>query len=351
MKGAETVKILILGAGAIGTMLGVSLAISGRSVTFFDRSTVREEIARKGLKLVVDGIEKSLRNVKTISEEELRRHEEPFDLAVLSVKAYHSEAILNVLERKSFVSLLTIQNGVGNEEMLAARFGSRQIFSGAITLPVAVNGLGEVEITNRKGGIGIAAVHKSDSCNEIGSLFRRAGFCVELYRSYRELKWSKLLLNMVGNALSAILDMPPARIFYDRQLTKLEKFAFMEALAVMKALKLEVVDLPGYPVRALSMLFSLFPPTLIEMIITARVGKARGSKMPSLALDLSSQSQSSEVEVLNGAVVREGNRLNVPVPVNTILYETLKAMMKGEIPRDSMKGNINAMIEKAGLRR
>ncbi|MHC9540144.1 MAG: ketopantoate reductase family protein [Vulcanimicrobiota bacterium] len=350
MKGAETVKILILGAGAIGTMLGVSLALSGRSVTFFDRSTVCEEIARRGLKLVVDGVEKRLRDVNTISEEELHMHEEPFDLAILSVKSYHSEAILKTLERKSFVSLLTIQNGVGNEEMLSTRFGPKQIFSGAITLPVAVHGLGEVEITNRKGGIGLAAVHEGDSYNDLGTLFRRAGFCVELYRSYRALKWSKLLLNTVGNALSAIMDIPPSGIFYNRQLTKIEKLAFMEALAVMKARKIEVVDLPGYPVKALSTIFSLFPPTLIEMIMTAKVGKARGSKKPSLALDLASQSPFSEVEMLNGAVVREGNRLNIPVPVNAMLYETLTAMVKGEIPHDSMKENIDALMKKAGLR-
>jgi len=350
MKGEETVKILILGAGAIGTMLGVSLAVSGRSVTFFDRAAVCEEIARRGMKLVIDGVERRLSDVNTISEEELHMHGEPFDLAIISVKAYHSDAILNTLERKSFVSLLTIQNGVGNEEMLSTRFGPKQIFSGAITLPVAVHGLGEVEITNRKGGIGLAAVHQGDSCNELGSLFSRAGFCVELYRSYRAMKWSKLLLNMVGNALSAITDIPPSGIFYNRQLTKIEKLAFMEALAVMKAQKIDVVDLPGYPVKALSMLFSLFPPTLIEMIMTARVGKARGTKKPSLALDLASGSPYSEVEMLNGAVVREGNRLNIPVPVNAMLYETLTAMVKGGIPCDSMKENIDALIKKAGLR-
>jgi len=343
------VKILILGAGAIGTMLGVSLALSGRSVAFYDRPEVCGEISARGLKLVVNGVEKELRNAGTISEEGLREIEEPFDLAILSVKAYHSDAILGMLDRKSFVSLLTIQNGVGNEEKLVKRFGPKQIFSGAITLPVAVRAPGVVEITNQKGGIGISAVHEGDSCNEIGSLFRRAGFSVELYLDYRELKWSKLLLNMVGNALSAILDVSPAGIFYDRQLTKIEKLAFMEALAVMKAQKLDVVNLPGYPVKALATMFSQLPPTLIEMIMTAKAGKARGSKKPSLAIDLLSQSQFSEVEVLNGAVAREGKRLNIPVPVNEALYEILTAMVNGEIAGDSMKGNADAIMRKAGL--
>lgn len=328
-------KILILGAGAIGTMLGIKLSLSGADVTFFDQVDVLHKFSDSGMSLKMDGREYRIRKIKTTSSLDLPEH--AFDLAVICVKSYHIEDICNSINRKVFTALLTIQNGIGNEEFLAKKYGPHQLFSGTITLPVASIATGESEITNIKGGIGLAAVHKSDSCEELCALFRRAGFETIVYENYKEMKWSKLLLNIIGNALSAILDMSPGEIFDNRKLTKIEKKSIEEGVELMKAMKLNVVDLPGYPVRLITWIFSVLPPTIIEIIMSMQKSMARGKKMPSLHIDLESKSMHSEIEVLNGAIFTEGKRLGISVPANRLLYEILSGIVNGEISRDEYR--------------
>ncbi|MDQ7822869.1 MAG: 2-dehydropantoate 2-reductase [Candidatus Eremiobacteraeota bacterium] len=338
-------RILIIGAGAIGTMLGVRLTLSGKEVTYHDRPEVIAALAKDGLSMVVDGKTHRVSQVRTDGDLSGGLRRVPYDLAILCVKAYHTEEAVKKLDRSLFTSLLTIQNGVGNEEFLISRFGADQLFSGAITLPVGRNPAGVPEIANARGGIGVAPVRKGDSCEEVLTLFKRADFVTRIYGDYRALKWSKLLINMLGNAASALLAVPPQEIFYDRRLTGIEKEAFLEALEVMKKMKIAPVDLPSYPVRLIALLFSLASPTMLEVIVNSQKSMSRGSKMPSLYLDLESGSGSSEVEVLNGAVAREGERLGVRVPVNKFLYRTLDAMAKGRIPRDRFRGKREEFLE------
>ena len=322
-------KILIIGAGAIGTMLGVKLSLAGADVTFYDHPEVLKKIAEGGLSLKMEKREYVLNNVKTVDCDALPRAG-TFDLGILCVKSYHTEKICACIPPKAFSQLLTIQNGVGNEEYLASTFGEQCILAGTITLPVAIRGTGKVEITNRKGGIGLSSIRENAMCRDLKHIFEKTGFDVRVYENYREMKWSKLLLNSIGNASSAILDMSPEEIFDNRRLTKIEKVAFMEGLAVMKALNLSLVELPGYPVRIIGLVFRSSPPTLLELIMSVFKPSSRGSKMPSLHIDLSSGSPHSEVEVLNGAIVKNAESAKVPVPVNTLLYSTLSGIVRGD---------------------
>jgi 2-dehydropantoate 2-reductase len=104
-----------------------------------------------------------------------------------------------------------------------------------------------------------------------------------------------------------------------------------ECLAVMEAQKFEVVDLPGTPVRALAFATTL-PLWLSRLLLSRAAGAGRGAKMPSFHIDLHSGRGKSEVEYLHGAVVRAGEKFNVPTPVNKILTATLIALTNKEIP-------------------
>lgn len=329
-------KLLIIGAGAIGTMLGVKLSLAGADVTFYDHPEILRDLSEKGMSLKVGRREYVLNNVKYLDSTSISRSG-PFDLAVLCVKSYHTEKVCQSIPQGCFSQLLTIQNGVGNEEFLAQKFGAQCILAGVITLPVAVHGPGRVEITNTKGGLGLSSIRENAFCKDMKYLFERAGFDVRVYEDYREMKWSKLLLNIIGNATSAILDMSPVEIFDNRRLTSLEKQAFVEGLCVMKSLRLKLVELPGYPVRIIGIIFRHSPPTLLELIMSIQKSSSRGSKMPSLHIDLSAGSHYSEIEVLNGAIVKEARALGINVPVNTILYETLRGIVNGEIAWDRFR--------------
>jgi 2-dehydropantoate 2-reductase len=107
-----------------------------------------------------------------------------------------------------------------------------------------------------------------------------------------------------------------------------------EALAVMDSQHIPVCDLPGTPVRLLVGIVRSLPPFLSQMLLANSLGKGRGAKMPSFHVDLHSGRGQSEVDYLNGAVVRFGQRFGVPTPVNLWLNETLMGMASGSIPKD-----------------
>jgi 2-dehydropantoate 2-reductase len=121
-----------------------------------------------------------------------------------------------------------------------------------------------------------------------------------------------------------------------------------EALAVMKAQNIGVVDLPGTPVRALA-LATKIPAFIARPLMIKAVGGGRGAKMPSFHIDLHAGRGKSEVDFLNGAVVRAGVKSNIPTPVNKTLNETLLALTRKEIPLEQFAhqpDNLLALVVK-----
>jgi 2-dehydropantoate 2-reductase len=111
----------------------------------------------------------------------------------------------------------------------------------------------------------------------------------------------------------------------------LEMRMLRETLAVMRANRIRVVNLPRVPVRLL-VLATHLPEFIALPLILKAVGGGRGGKMPSFHIDLHSGRGKSEVDWLNGAVVRYGETTGVPTPVNKLLTGTLMALTRGEIP-------------------
>ena len=162
------------------------------------------------------------------------------------------------------------------------------------------------------------------------------------------MKWSKMLTNLVANATSAILDMSPAEIFAHHGLYRLEIGQMREALQVMAAEGIKVVDLPGTPVRLLAFAVKHLPLTLSRPLLGKAIGGGRGGKMPSFHIDLHAGRGKSEVDFLNGAVVQAGERTNIPTPVNNLLYEKLRALTRGDIPLDHYRGEPEKLIRELG---
>jgi 2-dehydropantoate 2-reductase len=108
-----------------------------------------------------------------------------------------------------------------------------------------------------------------------------------------------------------------------------------EAMTVMKAQDINVVDLPATPVRLLAFGVRYTPTWLSKPLIAGRVASGRGGKMPSFHIDLHSGQGKSEVAYLNGAVARHGARLRIPTPVNQWLNDTLYKLILGEMPLET----------------
>jgi 2-dehydropantoate 2-reductase len=181
-------------------------------------------------------------------------------------------------------------------------------------------------------GVGVVAGHPLSS--QIVEALSNAHLNARLYKSSLAMKWSKMLTNLLANASSAILDMPPADILRHAGLYRMELDQLREAIAVMHAQQIHPIDLPITPVRAFTWIVSHLSPSFSQPLISRFAGRGRGDKMPSFHIDLHSGRGKSEVDYLNGAVVRFGMRLNTPTPVNFWLNKTLLNLTEGHIPLD-----------------
>jgi 2-dehydropantoate 2-reductase len=288
--------VYVVGAGAVGTFLGEALRGAGCEVRYAPR---RLEDA-----VPVDA-----------------------DLAIVAVKAYATGAAIATLQRAlqgaPGCTILTPQNGVGNEELLAAAFGADRIVSGALTIPVERTPGGTVVAANR-GGLGLAPVG-AVAHNWLMAAFGRTPIPVGAVANFRAMKWSKLALNIIANASCAILDVLPARLVQLDGMFDLELRAIREARAVMAALGLAPVDLPRYPVRALFGLVAL-PEPVARAVLARRIAGARGLKPPSLLLDVRAGKGQTEVSALNGAIWAAGRAQGVATPVNAAYARVLDAL-------------------------
>ena len=332
-------RVLCFGAGSVGCLLSGYLADAGAQLTLLCRPGQDSAIDEHGLEIVRPQDRLHIRRMQTLTSLS-QWNGQPPDVILLAVKAYDGrpavEEIKPIVGRDTII--LTVQNGIGNEEMLAEMFGSDRILSGALTLSVSRPELNRVQQNTNKGGLGLAPVGEGMSSRlaELCRLWSGAGLTVSTYEDYRSLKWSKLLINLFGNASAAILDMSPKDMAKHAKLFSLELQQARECLRVMKAQKIHTVDLPGFPVHLLGWLLHLPDPILYRLLRQKLVG-GRGEKMPSLWVDLQRGRNDSEIHVLNGAVYRAGQRLGVPVPANELLYQTLVGILEGTIDRDSIR--------------
>jgi len=327
-------KVLIFGAGAIGTYIGASLLNSGQQVVFYERPESAALIAANGLRLVIGGQSTNFERPNVVTSTEAALQAGPYDAALVAVKSFDTASLAQQLApfKGQFPPILCMQNGVENETVLGESFGKDKVIAGTLTSAIGKPVPG-IAVLERLRGIGIAGGHAISQRLVEG--FNQAGLNARLYASANSMKWSKLLTNLLANATSAILDLPPAEIYAHPGMYALEVRQIREALAVMRRVGAEVVDLPGTPVRALAALMRSFPTWIGRPLAVRFLGRGRGNKMPSFHIDLYAGHTRSEVAYLNGGVVRFGERLGVETPVNRLLTTTLTQLAAGQIPLET----------------
>jgi 2-dehydropantoate 2-reductase len=339
-KMSSNLKILSFGAGAIGTYIGGSLALAGHEVVFVERPDVAAALNDRGLRLdlSLDARRKTLDSdlipaADLVFADSLEKALDygPFDIALFALKSYDTETALQEMKKiaEKMPPILCLQNGVDNEPTIAEILGPEKVIAGTVTSAVGRRDAGDIVLEKLR-GIGIADEHAISK--HLVRAMNEAFLNAKLYPRAADMKWSKMLTNLVGNATAAILDMSPAEIFSRDDLYAFEMRMLREALAVMDAMKIRVVNLPGTPVRALAL--AAKGPKWLRPLAAQKLGGGRGGKMPSFHIDLHSGRGKSEVGYLNGAVVRAGKQVKIPTLVNQLLNETLQAMTRREISVD-----------------
>lgn len=350
---SSSLKILVFGAGAIGTYIGGSLALAGQQVVFIEKQKMVDELRERGLRLDLtiderrktkDAFVVDSRSFVICPSIEEAFNYGPFDVALFALKSFDTASAMEDLKpfAEKLPPILCLSNGVENEQVIARVMGADKVIYGTVTTAIGRKGAGNIVLEKLR-GVGIAAGHPLSE--KLVTIFDQAYLKCRLYPEAHGMKWSKMLTNLIANPTSAILNLTAAEVFANPKLYKLEIDMLKECLAVMKAQNLEVFDLPGTPVRALAFATKI-PLWLSKPFLAKAAGSGRGGKMPSFHIDLYAGRTQSEVEYLHGAVVREGKAHGISTPVNELLTNTLVDLTNKKIPLDEFAKQPEKFLQK-----
>ncbi len=337
-------RVLVVGAGAVGSFLGALLGSVGDDVTLV---RIFEPDSERPIDLVrPDG-----RRVTIPVRRVTRTQDAPApDLILVAVKMPALRDALSPTLLWPSVPTLTVENGIGAEEIAAQVRPGAPIVAGSLTAPIRLASEDAVEWMGR-GGLGLAAATPDAEplLQGLTAEFRGAGIRAARLPDARSMKWSKLLANLLANATGAILDMDAERIYRDKRLFAIERRQILETLAVMAGLGLRPVALPGAPVPWLARGFRM-PAWLGRPILTRAVGGARAGKAPSLRIHVGSAppdgaaSEPTEAPWMNGAVARAGAELEIRTPVNARLAELVDEVASDPQRRAWLRGHPERLI-------
>jgi 2-dehydropantoate 2-reductase len=300
------VNILIVGGGAIGILFAYFLIQSGQRVTMLEINRERvEKITREGL------IIESERGVSTVRVEIFTSPKEigEADFVILCVKSYDTEKAVQEVAPvlKSGTPVLTIQNGLGNVEIIARAVGMENTLGGITAHGATDLGSGKIRHAGRgETIIGALSKESREKAVEIASLLNGAGIETALTDDVEGILWSKALINAAINPLTAILRLRNGELLEYPETREIMRSVVEEAAAVAKTKGIQVkwVD---------------------PVVQTERVCQATAMNYSSMLQDVLNHKR-TEIDFINGAIVREGEALGIPVPVNKTLTLLVKAM-------------------------
>lgn len=337
-------RILIYGAGAVGCYLGGHLALAGHTVTLLGREPLKAAIEDSGLILhQADGSTSIVDSITAETDPATALRGLAYDWIAFTMQAYDTVPAIFELQavEPSPPPIVCFQNGIGNEESLRSAFGPDAVVAATLTSPVSMPTPGVV-VEEKARGIGLAS--DSPAAAQVEAALRGADLPAKMVSRSDVLKWSKLLLNMVGNATAAILDMPPGEIFASPLLFGIEWAALREALYIMDLSDIPVINLPGAAARTLSLAIRFVPQPLLRPLLRQRVETGRGDKLPSLLKALRAGQRRTEVTWLNGAVVQAADQLKRLAPINHALALTVADIAARRVDWDVYRRNPEALL-------
>jgi 2-dehydropantoate 2-reductase len=305
-------KIHILGAGSLGCAIGGTLAAAGSAVTLIARSREHvDAVNARGLVLRdADGGER----VVPVAAATDARGLAPADLVIVLVKSFHTEAAIegykHALGDETIV--MSLQNGLGHEAVLASAVGHERLLAGKTYVGgvFVAPGVVRAGVQDKLTLIGEPAGGVSERVQRVAAEFERAGLTTAVSDNITGVIWDKLLVNTATGALSAITRLPYGPMYAMPELEATAVAAVAEAMAVARAkgVTLSIKE----PIDAWRM-----------------AGAGLGPDFKASMLQSLEKGSVTEIDFINGAVVREGERLGVPTPVNRTLVACVKGIEKG----------------------
>ena len=293
-------KFLIVGPGAMGCLFGARLKRSGFDVTLLDYLPERaEKINKQGID--IEGVTGSYHVNIPVLTGSLNIQPDIAVICVKSDKTRKAAMTLNPLITPDTL-IVTLQNGVGNIEILGEIFGKKRVMGGVTSEGANMVGLGKI----RHAGQGTTVIGPSGPAEKIVSAFNRAGFRTEASDDVESLIWGKLIINVGINALTALTGLKNGLLPRHKGTRLIMEDAVREAMEVVEA---KGIRLP-------------FSDPLARVI---EVCEATSENRASMLQDVTNK-KTTEIDFINGAIVREGRRLSIPVPVNHTLTSLIYAI-------------------------
>jgi 2-dehydropantoate 2-reductase len=235
---------------------------------------------------------------------------QPPDLVLICVKAYNTrEASLNIKPwLKPETGVVTLQNGVGNLEILEEVFGSDRVLGGVTAEGATLLGPGKIRHAGRGETIIGPSGNAGSPAEKMVAAFNEAGFQTRSVKDVKDLIWGKLLINVGINALTAITGLKNGRLPKLGGTRLIMEEAVKEAVAVAEA---KNIHLP-------------YPDPMGRVI---EVCQATAGNIASMLQDVLKK-KLTEIDFINGAIVREGQALGIPTPVNLILTSLVQVIQK-----------------------
>lgn len=299
-------KTVIVGPGAIGSLFSAFLARSKEEVWLLDKDRERaRKISKKGI--TVEGVSGNWQ-VKvgvTADPREIGRS----DLVIICVKSYDTkEAIIyaSSLIGKD-TQVLTLQNGLGNIEIIGETVGSKKVIGGLTNQGATLIESGHI----RHAGRGETVIGRLDGrltpeLHRICRVFNRAGLETKISKDIEGMLWSKLIVNCGINAITAITRLNNGRLVEFEGSRRILREAVAEAVKVAKKRRIKLIyDDPIVKVEA--------------------VCRATGANISSMLQDILRE-KPTEIDFINGVIVQQGRSLKVLTPVNSILVDLVKTI-------------------------
>lgn len=302
-------KIAIIGSGAMGSLFGGMLALTGHEVWLYDIwKDHMDKVAKDGLIIVSTAGETTVRLRATTDSRKIRGAE----LAIVFVKAIATreaaEIASTLMGPESVV--LTLQNGYGNAEQLAEIVGPDRVIAGVTSHGATMLGPGRIKHAGSgETHIGELKCGINERIRRIAALMTDAGIATTVEHDVSSLIWGKLLVNVGINAITAITGLKNGQLNDYEETRELMRLAVEEAEQVARA---GGVTLP-------------YTDSFAKVAVVAQ---ATAENRSSMLQDMSNH-RLTEIDVINGAVVKEGKRLGVATPVNRVLTLMVHALEKG----------------------
>lgn len=305
-------KIAMIGSGAAGSVFACYLKKGGADLTLVDRYKAHmDKCASVGMTFVTPEGEELLTGFKTAATAENIGVQ---DVVILMVKATQTDSIMPTLNNciGEDTVVVSLQNGLGNDEVLAQFVETDRILYGSGLIGTELAGPGVCVSKPEKGiQMHFGAVHNNPKADAAGkaleACFQAGGCNASFDEDVRPYIWKKVIANSGYNGVSAVMRLKVKETFADPYGHDIVMHVWKEGCAVAQALG--IGDL--WP------LMEKEEPNIIANL---------GNYYPSMAQDAVLHQRQTEISVLNGAIARYGERLGVPTPFNTVITKVISCI-------------------------